>query len=1117
LQGGIVPEADLTSFSNVILDQAILYPLEDSEFGNVTVPNDTLGGIAFPESLRFVLPVRMSPSTSPVYVDRSISVTNASGNEEVFGEVINSSTVYAFYQYVTGGSSSFNNIVFGQGNGGSVSTEAGLLPDIAGETTGLKAYFKLTSRPRLKNQYAGIVYDIPRNVRKFRLSFEVSYPETTVYPIKYSVWLPYNADPDVLSSTPIQAECLVDVTQLSEEYLYVDTEIEVPEDSAINYNTKVLVLFTTDSNTDSAGKPVLVKDVMLQAICNTNAGVDALVPITGSFGGVTRIQNLHIDEDGKFACYSGVGSTIAIDVLEGSGTIGIGVVPEGYFKNTAGTNELRIRDAENFNGMYYLGDGLSQYTRYNDTISPSEYSSIAVQGSNVYLMDGFSSNAELTSPSYSGYKGDVLKVDRLILCNNSTLCTSQSSGYAVGANECVVGQGVNIAAPFLTLGHGGVGENPIGISSYGAFSFSSRFEALSANIRGTVTRLTSDPVACVFTVNLSSGLDQFERVAAGTKVYTTPVSEGTNIDFIEDVSGDTITVTEGDAYYYAIKGNAVQESGAWLDRVVLKSESITTAVLPGGAPVIFFRTTDGSVVFLPPIGYHPLTSTSSDSVPISDSDIFILEGNMDFAVDDRYMDLTTWVDVDRLSRYYIKDVNDPNNTCYALERTTLTCCDPTPVDCCDEPIIYGGSCNKNCGTPPQPCPYVNSTANIPGCGDDNGGGNGNNKDEEEDDEDDPGGGGGGGGGGFHIGGKPSDWSPPEHAGKHMYTAQGQVYLYTVGYDTALKGTYTNVNALIVGTRGGSASSNRVTFKVPAHRLKLSFNDVANNTIGNGARIGEIAGEMTFPVTFTMDRGPQSYNYPRGKECVAGTMYYGMTSLSGAGANHLRLGIIYNSSDNGGQKGDTTYTKNVKMPIEDIGVVIKIPDTFEVGSVQAPKSIERQLTAMGLKWEQISSKPKKIYNGADYCVIRINTISIRTVANFSSRVISNAIPSADLKCRGKLDGSIELGSTGIPSVGPTITAKSSTSGNVRIWRKDGSGVGKLLSLNPKLMVTNYKMAGDTMTTISGDLQNAEWNYCIPGQDLTGPVPEAGTEYPHSRASGKIFGRNTITVEGELMNG
>jgi hypothetical protein len=167
----------------------------------------------------------------------------------------------------------------------------------------------------------------------------------------------------------------------------------------------------------------------------------------------------------------------------------------------------------------------------------------------------------------------------------------------------------------------------------------------------------------------------------------------------------------------------------------------------------------------------------------------------------------------------------------------------------------------------------------------------------------------------------------------------------------------------------------------------------------------------------------------------------------------------------------------------------------------------------LKWEQASSKPKKIYNGADYCVIRINSIVISPVANFRGRVIGNSIPSANLKCRGKTRGSIELGSTGMPSIGPTITAKSSTSGNVRIWRKDGAGPGKLLSLKTKLMVTNYKMAGDTLTTVSGDLQNSEWNYCTPGQAL----PENATEYPHSRASGKIFGHNYIIVEGELMNG
>ena len=1094
LQGRNIPAINLTSFSNVILDQAAIHPIKNSVFGNVTVPNDTLGVISFPEELSTVIPVR-DPATDvlPKYVDQVISATTADGGEEIFGKVINGRTVFAFAQHVIEGSS-FPAVVFGEGDGAEINTEAGLLITEDNEITGLKAYLKMTSRPRRNNQYAGIFYNIPGldTTSKLRLSFDVEYGSEIIYPIQYSVWLPYAVDSS--SDGGPQTVCLVPNTLLAEDDQHVSIDIELPEEGEISKNnTPVLVLFVTPPDLDSAGENVLVKNILMKATYNSASSNYAEYADSLLDSGDIHIETLHVDESGRFAFCSGQNNTITVDSLEGSGVVGIGVVPDGYFKNAAGTSSLEIINTARFEGMYYLGEGISQFNipeEYKIAIDTgASLASLAVRGAPC-ITDCFRVTGNVM---LSGYIPSI-NVSTAILEDNSTL-RSDVDGIALSANELVIGNGASV--DMIT--------SSTTCTTSGSFTVSKLFKSERAVIRGTVINAAGVPLFSTFVVNLYNGLDNFEQVANGTEVYVAEVAKGESLSPV--TSGAVTVVSDDDAYYYAIKGNATPENPP--SNVRLDSEIITTASVPDGAPVRFFRTVDGSVVFKLPAGYDQLTSTSSDSSPIDSSIAFILEGNMDFAVNDRYMDLTTWTDVDRLSRYYIKDVNDPDNTCYELERTTLTCCDPTPVDCCE---TDPSNCNKNCGTPPNPCPDGNT--NIPGCGgDDNGGGNGNNNkdDDEENDDDDPGGGGGGGGGGGTIGGKPSDWSPPENAGKHMYTAQGQVYLYMLD-DSFLKGTYTNVDAKVVGTRGGSASSNRVTFSVPAHKLKFSFNDVSNHVIGQGARIAEVAGEMTFPVTFTMDKGPQSYNYPKGKECVAGTMYYGMNSLTSAGANHLRLGIIYNSSDNGGPKGKTTYTRNIKMPIEDIGVAVKISDTFEVGPTQAPKSIDRQLKSMGLLWAQTSSTVKKVYNGADYSNIRINKIRIYTVANFRGRVISNSIPSAKLKCRGKLRGSIELGSTGVPADGPTITATSGTSGNVNIWRKDGAGPGKSLSLKTKLMVTNYTMAGDTLTTISGSLQNAAWDYCIPGQALGENV----TEYPRSRASGKIFGNNYIIVEGELMN-
>lgn len=1084
LQGRNIPAIDLTSFSNVILDQAVIYPIKDSVFGNVTVPNDTLGTLAFPEELKTVIPVH-DPSSDvlPTYVTQPIRATLATGGTELFGAVINGRTVHAFAQSVAV-DNSYPKVVFGQGNGGDeIKNEAGL---IANEITGLKAYLKLISRPRKNNQYAGIFYNVPAlsDASKLRLSFDAEYQGATIYPIRYSVWLPSSLDTS--GSENPQSVCLVDNTLLNEDDPHTVVDIEIPEGIEFNANTPVLVLFVTSADYGSAGAIVYVKNILIEANYDAVSPnyadcADSLLDVTG--GSSTHIETIHVDESGKFAFCSGRHSTITVDSLKGTGTVGIGVVPAGYFEDAEATNHLQITNTEQFTGMYYLGEDISQFN-ISDAykISPNTGASLAVRGSS-RITDCLSSNGTVTVSE----ELDSINISTVILENNSTLI-SDIDGIAVSANTLVIGNGASV--DMIT--------SSTTCTTAGSFTVNKIFKSDRAVIRGTVIDTSESPLQSTFVVNLYNGLDNFEPVAEGAEVYVAEVPRGV---ILSPVTGGDVTVVSNEAaYYYAIKGNVTPNNSP--SSVVLDSELITTDTVPDGAHVRFFRTVDGSVVFQIPAGYDPMTSTSSDSAPIEASTEDIITGNVDFAVNDRYMDLTTWVDVDRLSRYFIKDVNDPDNTCYEVERTTLTCCDPTPTDCCE---TDPSNCNKNCGTPPQPC--LNGATNIPGCGDDNGGGNGNNKDADEDDEDDPGGGGGGGGGGT-TGGKPSDWSPPEGAGKGMYTPQGQVYMYSV--QGALKGTYTKVDAKIVGTRGGSASSNRIEFSVPSHRLKLSFNDVANNVgvQGAGARTDEIAGEMTFPVTFTMSGGPQTYNYPSGGSCVQGEMYYGMTYLTSTGENHLKLGIVYNSSKNGGQRGKTTYTRNIQLPVEDIGVVVKISDTFEVGPTQTPKSIERQLTAMGLRWEQTSSTVKKIYNDGSYAKIRINYISIYPVANFKGRVISNSIPFAKLKCRGKLRGSIELGSDGEPSSGPTITAKSDTNGDVNIWRKDGAGPGKLLSLKTKLIVTNYKMAGDTLTTVSGSLQNAYWEYCIPGQPIPAPPP---------KAEGKIFGHNYIIVEGELLNG
>lgn len=1085
LQGRNIPAINLTSFSNVILDQAIIHPMEDSVFGNVTVPNDTLGVIAFPEELRTVRPVpnTTNPATMmPTYVDQPISVTYTSGRTEIteiFGVDITSRTVFAFARHVGGdkgtngeGFFSYGRVVFGQGNGDNVKDDAGFIDN---ELPGPKVNLQLVNRPQYNNQYAGIFYDIPTPQSsasddddyapsKLRLSFDVEYPDTP-YPVSYSVWLPYWRGQLVGGSDDRdKAVCLVDNTLLNKDDLHMVVDIAIDRETFRGYSsndTSVLVLFVTAGNSAQSDATVYVKNILMEVTvdCNTNTTPNTYIGYVDWALGASKkyihIGTLHVDESGKFAFCSGHHNRITVNSLEGTGTVGIGVVPEGYFEDVEATNDLFIDNTENFAGMYYLGEGISQFYMTDDyyKIVPNVGASLAVRGSSC-ITDCFKSNGTVTVAE----ELESINLSTVILENNSTL-SSDTDEIAISADKLVIGNDASV--DMIT--------SSTTCTTAGSFTVNKIFKSVETVIRGTVIATSEASLQSRFVVSLYNGLDNFEPVATGTRVYAAKIPTG---EILNPVTGGTVNiVSANDSYYYAIKGNVALNNST--SSVVLASAPITTGDVPGGAPVKFFITIDGSVVFTLPEGYDPLTSTSTDFEPIDEYTEDIIAGKMDFAVNDRYMDLTTWTDVDRLSRYYVKEVNDPNNTCYEVESTTLTCCDPIPTDCCETDPF---NCNKNCGTPPPP--YPEGAINIPGFGDANGGGN-------------------------YI---------PEGEGNNMYIPQGQVYVYSV--QGALKGIYTKEEVEITGTRGEST----ITFSVPSYKLKLAFDDVVNNVEVQdaGDRIVELEGAMTFPVTFSLVGGGVPYYYPSGESCLLGRMFYSITSLTSVGANHLSLGIRYDSQKNPDLAYDaqTSYTGNIKMPIEDIEVVVKISDTFEVGPTQTPESIESDLAAMGLRWEQTASEFKTIYNGADYARIRINYISIYPVANFRGRVISSAIPSANFKCKGRrrrLRGSIDIGSDGEPSSGQYAIASSlAISGDVRMWRKDETGLDQPLGLNTKLMVTNYKTT-DTLITSSESLQNAEWNYCIPEQT---PSADA-TGYPYSVAHGTASGQ--IIVEGALLKG
>lgn len=1096
LQGDNIPCTDLTSFSDTILDQAALLAIGDNAtLGTVTVPNGTTGIIAWPGEAKGLVnidhPNTVSVKDAIKYLDSPV-VAVVDNSEQKFGYVVNGFTAQALI-----GTGLFEDkeyaILLGQGDGALNKDEASVLYEAG--VSDVKTAIQLTNRPAKGNQFACIRYNIDA-ANKIKLAFNVSGEHTA---ISYSVWAPYSQHASSVGnlSGAVEASCIIPNTVIDQNVEQVEVVADVNPDFIYN-GSDIFVVFVTNTNILSGGTPVSITDIMLEATWIPTLNEEdsctrvfhTMIQDLRTFAESSmRISKLYIDSSGKFAVCPTYVANIFIDRVAGDGMFALGVRSMGYYEGVMASpvySRLYVGNVDDFTGIYCLGS-LARSTAFSmvEKISPSHTSTIAALQGVCYVDDIFKANAVERVVCGNGRYSAVIDVDSILIGSDSGISkSSNNTSLLLTSPLVVIGKNAEVNCPITVTS-----EEPqslLGALATGAFTIGSHFESPMTVTRGTVTKTNSTGVVCTtVVVDVAEGITQFERVPANVKVYTDEIELSTVLGPVS--GGSTITVTDdGDAYYYAIKGDAscVYDNGA-TDSIMLDAEPVDTST-GTGLKVQFYRTNDGSVVFKLPAGYDQYTTRrSTDPLIVIDPEIEeLVEFGADLDLTDQYIDLSEWAtDVSRFERYYLEEVDDPDNTCFAVETTELTCCDTPPVDCCE---TNPNNCNKVCGTPIPPGPGPG-----PGPGDD--------EDPDPPDPPDPGPGpipGPTPGPGPSPNPEPyppkPDWDPPENNSKNMYTPLSELYEYSVA--GMLKGTYTPATVTVVGVRGGAASSNRVNFSYTGRECTISFSDVFNNVAGNS----EVVGEITCPIKLTVNGNGKSYKYPKGSDCVIGTMYYGMNHASYSGDAKGEVNIVYNSSAVGGQSGKTELEINVPITIEDVRLTAKISNTYKVGPKTTPKSIERDLEKMGLRWEQVGSTVVKLTEWEKYCRVRLNRIQITEVSNFRRRVIGNSLKAGNYGGMAKAQGSITLGGTGAPTDGATIDCAGNGVGLCELKMKDGAGPGKALALNITVTIDSYK--SKSARTLTPTLVNAAWDYC----------KEDGTK---SRATGVASG--SITVDGVLV--
>lgn len=1027
---------DLTSFTNVVADQALLIPHDNTiELNTLTVPNSSICIVGYPDSTNEVVSAGAGEFTEVCYVTSNIYAidhTLASDNSKVLGSVIDIETLRGLYYYLLQNNyndlSNWPAVVLGQGNG-YTPDGAALLTHT--ESVGNNKYqlnrkidFQLVNRPRYNNQYAAIYYPTAKT-SSYEPEATLYFETDAEYPISYSVW-EYN-----VGQEGEERSCVIQETTLEAGQHKV--EVELPLFERIQQYTPgatgsfggYVVVFVTRGATDKGGSIATVRNLTwMHKLDTRSGGSDMNRQLHGAQHSI-NINKLELDEAGvfRFEC-----DTSAEDSLHVGKLIGTGI-----FDSIADSSKVTIDDTSEFEGIYVPRSNttLPVLGKNSSLAAVHDYTTSSANVSDYYLDCLYVSNSVSFNPGIPVY------VNRAVLSDDS------AAGYlSIIYNEEEESTTVT--------------DEPIDVNvvSLGSVSISSYIPGGKAISRGTIYSESkvfiwenADRPMYVLP-DLSVGLDMFELVPSGVSVTTdgSVISDGESYRYLFKSTADTgSSLVEISAEVYAILSE---------DNVFIKKQGDT------------FTT---SVVFKVPADYSPEDYTRDNTYEDLMESLKITENSCTHDRSAQGVPLEDLLgDNTMATQNYIDRVDDPTNSCYVVESTTISCCTPKPTDCCE---TDPDNCDKNCGSLPPIDPYPPS--NIDPGGDD----------EEDDDTiifppiipSKPGGGGGGG-------------TPTPSKG---YTRLNDVYVYYSGDKSLLKEVFTDSVAKIVAVRGGTASKDRKTFTLNLKSCTFSFAKVTASNVGtqtsgnpNPGTIKLIA-RITGGVDLSLSRTTVSYRYPaENDKCKDGYMQYGLRYVDHDAAKDISsIEVCFNSNEMGNPIGWPSQSMNIPKTTT-LDVSVKISDTFTLTpNTGANKGLTNRLDAMGLKWEETGVKMKRIYDGDTNVIAKIRYIQIVRKNSFESRLMYTAglQLSKEQKYAGRAtpekNNFIFIGSTGEPSTGTNVTASRGQLGDFVIPFGNGEGMNKMakalsLTLNPTIIgYTPFEVSFITATLI-----NASWRYC-----------------------------------------
>ena len=895
--------------------------------------------------------------------------------------------------------------------------------------------FSFKSRPALSGEYVVLGVSLKGQASRIVLKF------STDNRLGYSLWQ-YNA-------STAEATCLIENT-----YVAGAREVEAVYDDDPVAASQLFVVWTANNPNGAAqGNTVIfVSDIEISYTNASSVGASEYATLDVASVYLEPSSEVDIVEEAvptKFALESSARASVTINKLYGVGDL--------YIQNQTSRTKYYINNSS--------GDENNATVSLNGTVYISTNCPTAVLG----------------LPDADGAATPV-NFDSLVVCQGGLLGGVGSNDLeksyvkAVSATLCngaVVGQSARLLSDKLHAGSGVTLRGTVtadNFTSYGSISVTN-----GCHLNVTNTFLIGG------TISIPSNTST--RVSINSAVLDLPCSD---IPFEDLTSYDSLTLDSGASVTLTnVKDSSVINytgaEGQGSFKYIIKNDNSSSDVLSieelscSNSSVNIYKTANGSYLFkddyiIPDADNSSVTCISAAN-SVGDLDTYAVAT---LGEEDMYVSPEDWMHPDgeeEVSEYYLEKFESVDNA-VEVERSTITCCDPFPEDCCD---LWPGPL-------PQGCTGCGGPVII------------DPEDPNEEEEEEEGGGGGGGGGGEGGGGGGTEPVPQYYA--DVYYCQS-----SSGSGIAIQAK--KKPGLVVAAKGAGSQAPTVQIVLPDGVSMEYIVSYLPTTISN--MTCEARGSLHFSTT----PSSAAYNYPYGGECKAGAMLYGVNpQLNGAvplGANSnvgFTIPVVYKSAHRDGAapqaEADVPFWLT-SIKLSQLQVAWDGPVTTFTSNVKPVLSG----TNTFLKYKVVNTVNKRYRVLQGWLNLTFNYLEFEKASGFDEAVKRSLGAgmsfNGSVSCSGSIEGDNGTGGGDCsvnPAIGPTVTA---SQGGSAVVVTPTVSKGRALAKAPRLV--NAVSVQPVKMEINGVLEGgSSWDYCC---------SDSATGRATPTLSGRIYANLKIT--------